>query len=97
MDGMLAEMTSSEFARWWAFYTIEPWGAAAENHRAGMIAATVANMKGKQVRAGKVMVPQDYFPPRTPKPVPAGIDVRAQVHAVFGPLAGRTVTNGDDR
>jgi hypothetical protein len=83
---MLAEMTASDLAEWEAFAALEPWGAAVEDHRAGVIASTVANVAGKSLRKGQDRAPADFFPSRIPKPKP---DVRDQIHAIFGPLAGR--------
>lgn len=97
VDAMLEGLSATQLAEWEAFYTLEPWGADVDDHRAGIVAAAVANMAGKQMRKGKVAVPSDYFPSRLPKPRPDGLDVRAQVHAIFGPMARRKVRHGNDR
>lgn len=60
-------INSAEFAEWMAFYRIEPWGGAAEDHRAGEVCATVANLFGARLRAS------DFFPNLDPE----GADERA--------------------
>jgi hypothetical protein len=84
VDAMLSEMTATDLAEWEAFAALEPWGAAVEDHRAGVIASTVANYAGKSLRKGKELAPSDLFPSRIPKLKP---DLRDQIHAIFGPLA----------
>lgn len=86
VDKMLGEMTASQLTEWAAYASLEPWGPEVDDQRAGVIAATVANMAGKVLPKGKELTPADLFPGRLPKPKP---DLRAQVHAVFGPMAGR--------
>lgn len=54
-------MSSSEFTRWIAFYKLEPWGGEAENHRAGVIAATVANV-APRAKNTDPLLPKDFFP-----------------------------------
>jgi hypothetical protein len=83
---MLAEMTASQLAGWEAYFSLEPWGTEVDDHRAGVIASTVANLSGKTLRKGADTQPADFFPSRIPKPRPSVAD---QVHAIFGPLAGR--------
>jgi hypothetical protein len=84
VDAMLAEMTATQLAEWEAFCALEPFGAQVEDHRAGIVASAVANFAGKTLRKGKELGPSDFFPSRTPKPK---VNVRDQVHAIFGPLA----------
>jgi hypothetical protein len=94
VDAMLQRMTASQLAEWEAFSLLEPFGSSAEDHRFGVVASTVANFAGKSVRPGREVKPSDLFPSRIPKPKP---DIRAQIHAVFGPLAGRGVADGRPR
>lgn len=88
VDAMLSEMTASQLTEWAAYASLEPWGTDVDDQRAGVIAATVANMAGKVLPKGKELSPGDLFPDRLPKPEPE-VDLRAQVHAIFGPMAGR--------
>lgn len=85
VDTMLSEMTASQLTEWAAYFSLEPWGTDVDDQRAGVVAATVANMAGKVLPKGKELSPSDLFPGRLPKPEP---DLRAQVHAIFGPMAG---------
>lgn len=54
-------MSSSEFTDWIAFYKLEPWGGEAENYRAGVIAATVANV-APRAKNTDPLLPKDFFP-----------------------------------
>ncbi len=100
VQGMLARMSSSQLAAWAAFYELEPFGAAVEDHRAGTIAATVGNMAGKTLRKGERLTPATFFRARTGKARRAVDAERAavveQVHAVFGPLVRRAGVRGGD-
>ncbi len=55
----LDEIDSNEFNLWLAFYGREPFGYDLDNWRAGMIAATVANVTLRPKRPFK---PLDFFP-----------------------------------
>ena len=50
-------LSSQELAEWMAYYSIEPFGPAREDYRAGLIAATVANCAGSK----KVLQPTDFI------------------------------------
>jgi hypothetical protein len=67
---MLAEMTSSEFGEWMAFFALEPWGFEEENRRVGVLASTVANMSGRVLRDGTRIKPDDFVPRERPKADP---------------------------
>jgi hypothetical protein len=56
-----AAMTSAEFCRWRAFFRLEPAGFQMDNWRAGMIAATFANVT-LQTRGRKRFAPDDFYP-----------------------------------
>jgi hypothetical protein len=79
VDAMLCEMTSAEFAEWFAFYRLEPWGCEAEEHRAGILAATVANTVPRKPGTPGLR-PSDFFPPR----VKPKADPLEQIKAAFG-------------
>lgn len=84
---MLEELSSRELAEWEAFYTLEPWGAVVDDHRCGVLAATVANYSG---RLKSPIKPSEFFPPRNEKPV----SLAEKARALFRGLAGRKVTSG---
>lgn len=54
-------MTHAEFVDWCAYYGIEPWGGDAENWRAGVISATVANYAGRSRKRADAK-PSDFMP-----------------------------------
>ena len=46
-----------------AYASIEPFGSSVEEHRAGMICATIVNISGKNMPEGSAdMTPEDFFP-----------------------------------
>lgn len=48
---MLANMTAAEFGAWQAYFGLEPWGCKQEDLRAGVVAATIANVfRDRKVR-----------------------------------------------
>lgn len=59
-------LTAKQLKDWVAFAGIEPFGGAADNHRFGIIAATVANThRGSN---SQPFTPADFFPdPGAPK------------------------------
>lgn len=58
-------MTAQEFQDWKAFYLVEPFGNTREDHRAGIIAATLANTFKK--KSAKRYTPADFFPDYAPR------------------------------
>ena len=54
-------MSSTEFVDWKTFYLLEPFGTAREDERAGVVAATVANVFRKKNTAPHK--PSSFFPP----------------------------------
>lgn len=84
MDRMLRETTAGELAEWEAFAGLEPFGSPVEDHRAGVVASTIANCN--RAPGGRAFEPSDFFPSHIPA-APAG-DVREQAHAVFGAMLG---------
>lgn len=60
VDGMLARMSSRQLTEWMIFYQLEPWGEKRADLRAGIVAATVANVhRGKKDKALKA---EDFMP-----------------------------------
>lgn len=63
------EISATEFYEWQAYYELEPFGEERADLRAGIIAATIANVhRGKRSRPYK---PSDFMPeyePRKDKP-----------------------------
>lgn len=54
-------MTSAEFALWWDYAEREPFGYEVENYRAGVVAATVANVAPRK-KGAKPLKPSDFYP-----------------------------------
>lgn len=57
---LLARLDSAEFVEWQAFERLEPFGAWAEDYRAGLIAATLANIHRAQ--GSGTVSPMTFFP-----------------------------------
>jgi hypothetical protein len=68
VEELQARMSSGEFARWIAYFCLEPFGYEVENWRMGTIAATVANVSPG--RKGKALVSADFCP-KKPNAAPA--------------------------
>lgn len=68
-DHLLAELTWPQMAEWLAFGALEPIGDYRADVRAGVIAATLANVH--RGRNQKAFVPSDFMPfyPRTQRHV----------------------------
>ena len=88
MDAMLAGMSSADFAGWVAFYELEPWGAVIEDHRAGVLASTVANYAGRHLPDGKSLAPAEFFPRRNVKP-PKPMSLAEKARGIFRGLVKR--------
>lgn len=56
------EINSAEFAEWMAYEELEPFGPQREDERAGMIAATLANVNRDPEKKSDPFVPFDFFP-----------------------------------
>lgn len=59
-------MTSGEFQDWKAFYLLEPFGSNREDHRFGVVAATIANVH-RTKKSAKSYQPVDFFPEFAPR------------------------------
>lgn len=57
---LLRELTVDELIEWQAYSRIEPFGFEIENFRAGVVAATVANVAPR--KGGKALKPSDFYP-----------------------------------
>ena len=55
-------MSSSEFAEWLAYYTVEPWGFEIENWRSALITSMVANTARDPKKHRKPYQPSDFIP-----------------------------------
>ena len=60
VDGMLAEITSVQFAEWMAYSRLEPWGEERDDLRMGIVASTVANVNRPKDK--KPYKPTDFMP-----------------------------------
>ena len=78
-----------------AFYRLEPWGADAEDWRAGMIAATIANANRDPKRRRKPYEPQDFMPRRdAPKAAAQSWEDQAQILAMWAKVMEATYGGG---
>lgn len=59
-------MSSAQFTEWLAYASIEPFGYEIENYRAGVIAATVANVAPRKKGARPLKV-SDFYPSKSTK------------------------------
>ena len=60
MAELKATVTHAELADWAEFYGLEPWGAALAGLRAGIVAATIANVH--IARDAEPLKPLDFMP-----------------------------------
>ena len=54
------EIDAAELREWMAYYSLEPWGQERGDLRAGIIAATMANLK--RGKSSKAFTPKDFMP-----------------------------------
>ncbi len=57
---LLRSMDSAELSEWQAYYSIEPFGPAQEDYRAGICAAVTHNSVPRE-KGAKPAQPQDFF------------------------------------
>lgn len=60
MAELRATVTHAELMDWLEFYTLEPWGAAPADLRAGIVASTIANVH--IARDADPLTPLDFMP-----------------------------------
>lgn len=70
--------TLREFARWVEYFKLEPWGEERADLRAGIIAATIANVNRG---GGKAATPQDFMPDFDPRPKVQSLEEQEAVMA----------------
>ena len=58
---LLARIDSRELTEWMAFYELEPWGSEIDDHRAGTIAATIANVNRDPKKKSMPYTWDDFF------------------------------------
>jgi hypothetical protein len=78
---LLGEMDSREISEWMAYESVEPFGPWRDDVRAGVVAATVANVN--RAKGAKPYMPTDFvleFAPRKK------VDEQAQVMAMYGQM-----------
>ena len=89
---LLAELGSSELTEWQAFATMEPFGGAVDDLRAGLAPALTANMH--RAEGTEAINPMDFYPwhstapqaepePQTPEELAAAL--RAMLNAKANP------------
>lgn len=61
----MADLSPEEYAHWLALFRVDPWGEQRADLRAGIIAATIANVnRGKNTQAFKPNKFMPYIPKR---------------------------------
>lgn len=80
-------MSSTEFNRWKAFYMLEPFGTAREDQRAGVVAATIANVF--RSRNKTAIQPDKFFPRHKRKVVTDWEDLLALVEGLNMAMGGK--------
>lgn len=80
-------MSSTEFNSWKAFYLLEPFGTAREDERAGVIAATVANVFRPKNRPA--IKPEKFFPRHKRRVVQDWEDMLALVEGLNIAMGGK--------
>lgn len=63
---LLSRIDSRELSEWMAFYSLEPWGTEVDDHRHGVVAATIANVYRDPKKRRQPYEAGDFFPPRHP-------------------------------
>ena len=75
-DYLLPLLSSSQFADWYAYYALEPFGQYPEWVRTGIVASTIRNVfRGK---SGRVSKPSDFVP-NDPTPRVQSVDEQRQM------------------
>lgn len=79
---LLDRIGSSELVEWMAFAQMEPFGAPAEDYRAGVMPSLTVNMHREQGAA--LSVPVDFFPwaDKSPAPEPEPLTPEEITHAI---------------
>lgn len=71
--GMLRELTSEQFARWEAYFLLEPFGPPGDDVRAARVCASVANFSAKYRKADWAQADFMPAPPERPEPKIEGL------------------------
>ena len=79
-------MSGAEFAEHLADFERDPWGEQRADLRAAIVASTVVNWSGKQLKKGAEAAQPRDFMPYVEKPKP---DMRAQLSSRFGHIVKR--------
>lgn len=82
-------ISSGEFTEWMAFHALEPFGPDAESWRAGMIAATMANLQRDTKKRPQPFEPDDFMPAAPTTPEERQADLRARIDAAMAMFGGR--------
>ncbi len=61
---LLERIDSRELTEWAVFFSLEPWGTEVEDWRAGLIAATIANVNRDPKQRRQPYEPSDFMPRR---------------------------------
>jgi len=61
---LLERIDSRELTEWAVYFGLEPWGTEVEDWRAGLVAATIANVNRDPKQRRKPFEPADFMPRR---------------------------------
>ena len=87
-------LTSSQIAEWMAYAKVEPFGSLREDYRAGVSAATVANLFGRRKGENPVQ-PIDFYPDVKPSTGPTPREERdARIASTMALLASMAPREG---
>lgn len=89
------EVDSAEFVAWQAYSLLDPFGAERADWRAGMVAATIANVN--RGRTTRPYHPRDFMPsfrPRPPEPVQT-VEEQQQILGLVALASGGTISGAD--
>jgi hypothetical protein len=62
VDDLLGRISSRELSEWMAYAQMEPFGEERADLRAGIIAATIANMNRDPKKRAKPFGPEEFMP-----------------------------------
>ena len=89
-----ASLSAKELSEWIEFAEIEPIGAEPAFWRAGMIAATIANVNRDRAHKPEPFTPRDFMPRLAAEPEPELDDPATLWDKMVTTFAGRIVKDG---
>ena len=91
-----AQVTSREFAEYWAYDQLQPIGPERADLRAGIVAATIANVNRNPKKRAKPFSPVDFLPAYGwPDEEPDEDDLEARIGRAMELLGGVDETSSE--